>query len=1541
MGKNFSGQHDFHPLISRWFQGRYGEPTEIQQRSWPVIARGGHVLISAPTGSGKTLTAFLNALDALISGRLSTGGLRILYISPLKALNNDIRRNLLSPLEELTLLFEKEGEPIPHIRVSVRSGDTDPDERRSMLRSPPEILITTPESLNILLTSKGGRKIFEGLKVVILDEIHAVAQSKRGTHLMTAVERLELLAPGFQRISLSATVRPVERIAAFVGGYYNQSTNVKDPAYTQRPVQVIESSTKKAYHLEVDFPVAAGGSANRGEWPEDVLFGALIRRLKDVIARNRSTLIFTNSRRMAEKISMLLNEGEERILAYCHHGALSREIRQVVERSLKEGSLPAVVATASLELGIDIGDLDQVVLLQSPGLLSTTLQRLGRAGHRVGEVSRGLFLPLHGRDLLQSAMIAGSLESGQIEEIRPVMGALDVLSQVILSMVCTEKWNPDELFVFLRSSYPYHDLEKSQFDSVIEMLTGRFATSRIRELRPRIHFDRVENRIHAREGVPFLLYMNGGTIPDRGYYGLRHFDTRSKIGELDEEFVWERSVGDTFTLGNQSWRIMEINHNDVLVIPASGESPAMAPFWRAEAQDRGSLLSEKLALFLESHGPVVEGEGFRKELEKIHYLTPAAARYLQDFLALQKEKTGAALPHRHNLIVEHYDDPVNRSDRKMVILHTLWGGRVNRPFSLALKGGFDQEYGLSVEVMHDDDCIMVMLPHELGEENLFRLVRSDNLEKRLKGVLASTGFFGALFRQSAGVSMLLPGKGFKRRTPLWLNRLRSRKILQSTSRFENFPVMLETWRSCLSDEFDLKTLSSRLIELESGEIRITETITNSPSPFSRNLIWQQTNYYMYQDDTPGADHGGSPGESFFSDLARNAGLRPSIPDHIIELYRSRIMRTAPGYEPDDAPALLDLIRDRVFITEAELKKYYDALDEVGLDKGGRLALEQGLVRVSFDDFSSHTAEFDSIDLRAGLICVLEIIPLLRYSLNDAPLYISFVWSGSKELSGPTTRALNRLEEEFLQRKERGDESLPDSDEVLADLILSYLRFYGPLKERELLWVFSAMKSARRVVDDLLEEGRLIGGSIREGTAIHPSEIEICDPESMEILLRLTRSHSRPDFEALPPFHLQLFLAQHQGLVQRGEDLEDLKLRMEQLIAYPLRTALWETEILPARLHPYFPAWLDRLVEDFGLFWLGCGKEIVTFLMERDRMLLKEGFPLTYNSSDSDILKKIFPHGQGRFPFFDLLDGSGMGAESLTENLWSLAWKGLVVNDSMGSLRTGSDHNFKGPSIARSSGGRRSGFSRWSGALSMGGNWRIVSWNGSDRKEQGEDGISDNGDATEVEEERSAIHILEDEERNRERVQILLGRYGILFRELLLRELPSFQWRSVVGTLRRMELSGEVLGGFFFHGIPSLQFMSPSAFRKLGHGLPVDQSYWINATDPASLCGIRLEGMPELPARLVGNHIFFVGVDPVIVSKRKGKEVDIRVAPDHKSLLSTLSFFREFLSRDRRPMARVEVEIINGVSATTSEYAEVFVEAGFYRSSSSLILRRQY
>ncbi len=933
----------FHPVISRWFLEAVGRPTEVQELAWPAIARGEHVLVSAPTGTGKTLAAFLWGINSLVTGALKPGKVRILYISPLKALNNDIQRNLLAPLAALGEAFRAAGTTgMPRIRVLTRSGNTPASDRRRMLREPPEILITTPESLNLILSSANGRLMLDGVAQVILDEIHAVADSKRGTHLMCGVDRLVRLAGDFQRIALSATVKPLAAVADFVGGFIMERSGPEgsrggpEAVYRKRPVRIVHCPLSKVYDLRISFPSGPEGSRGgpegsrggpegsrggpegsrggpegsrggpegsrggpEGSRSDEPVFDAIARQCRLIIERNRSTLFFVNSRRHAEKLARFINDGLPEPLAWAHHGSLSRELRLVVEERLKAGELKAIVATSSLELGIDIGALDEVVLVQTPFTVASTVQRLGRAGHAVGEISKGTLFPLHGKDIVDAAVIARCVREQDIEEIAPVACPLDVLAQVLVSMTSVETWKVDDLFDEIRAGFPFRSLSRRQFDLVLDMLAGRYEETRLRDLSAMLSYDRLAGTVRAKEGARLRLVINGGTIPDRGYFSLRTADTKALIGELDEEFVWERSPGDSFVFGTQGWRIQSIDARSVEVVPVKPRL-GMSPFWKAEERNRTFHYSQRIASALEEWNPRVAEPGFPAELEK-DGLDPDAAEAAAGFLARQREWTGSDLPHRHHLLVEHTRDPDGTTQGATIVIHTLWGGKVNRPFGLALSAAWEERFGYAPEMIQNNDSLMLLLPEDVTADTLLSLVDSGGVERLLRKKLEGSGFFGARFRESAGRALLLPRASAKGRTPLWLTRQRAKSLYAAVARYDDFPMLLEAWRTCLRDEFDLPRLSLLLDELAAGVIRVSEASTASPSPFCGQLVWKQTNTLMYEDDTPPS----AGGTSLRVDLVRELALsrtcgrglprtRPRSSSRSCSARRKDMPRAMPG-----------------------------------------------------------------------------------------------------------------------------------------------------------------------------------------------------------------------------------------------------------------------------------------------------------------------------------------------------------------------------------------------------------------------------------------------------------------------------------------------------------------------------------------------------------------------------------------------------------------------------------------------------------------------
>ncbi|HUU68290.1 MAG TPA: DEAD/DEAH box helicase [Planctomycetota bacterium] len=1468
----------FHPLIGRWFAERIGTPTDVQAKAWPEIAAGRHVLVTAPTGTGKTLTAFLWAINQLVVGEWELGRVRVLYVSPLKALNNDVRRNLLRPLAELGETFAAAGQPMPQIHVFTRSGDTEPAERRRMLSHPPEILITTPESLNIILSSQQAR-LLTGISTVILDEIHSIAGGKRGTHLITAVDRLVRLAPGgFQRIALSATVKPLDVIADFVGGY-EMHEHAGGIEYRKRRVSVIQSSASKTYDVCVRAPENA--RSEPGTW-----WAALVRELKRIIARNRSTLLFTNNRRLCEKIALLINEGEPKPLAYSHHGSLSRETRVVVEERLKRGELAAIVATNSLELGIDIGALDEVVLIQTPNSISSAVQRVGRAGHQVGETSRGELFPTFGRDFLSAAVVAPGIGRQDIESIRPISAPLDVLAQVIVSMTATETWELDKLYAFLRTSYPYRDLSRKHFDLVTEMLAGRYADTRLRELRPLVSIDRIDAAgmpvatIRGREGAARRVYMAGGTIPDRGYFNLRHAATNARIGQLDEEFVWESDVGEAFILGTQAWKIERITHNDVFVLPA-GRRPARAPFWRAEEINREYHLSERIAEFLETADAELDDPRLADRLKAEHLMDGLAANELAEFLRRQKTFTGAPLPHRHHVLIEHCAYIENPLESQQVIIHTLWGGTVNRPFALALAAAWEAKYGSRLEVYTNNDSISLVVPSSFNPRDLLTLVSPDQLETLLRRKLEQTGFFGARFRENAARALLLTRQSYNKRLPLWLNRLRSKKLLDAIARFEDFPILVETWRTCLQDEFDLPQLRRLLDELRSGVIRTTEATTPAPSPFAEDIVWYQTNKFMYMDDAPEAAITSRLRDDLLKELVFSSELRPAIPQDVVRQFQQKLHRVAPGYAPGTPLELLDWVKERMLIPQAEWDELlvaaerdsHSTADELLRPVAGRLAL----VRLPGSEAPAVMAAesvhrlLAALQVAEGEAALAPVLPGVSFRLPPAP-------------AAPP--------------------AAEDRDPA-ADWLGQWLQFYGPVS-REFITRTIGIPEQRLndIIETLLDMRQVVVDELIEGS----TEVQICDSENLEILLRLTRAQARPSFTALPADRLALFLAARHGLTNRGSGIEDLRKALEKLLGFPAPPELWETDILPARLWPYQTAWMDSLMQQSDLIWFGRDrfgrrdrKVVLCFSCNLD---LLQDEPTEPEQEDQDErarqpAARIIPDQLGRYSFASLLQFTKKPSAELARELWDAVWRGEVTNDSFAALRSGILNKFRSaaePAASRRP-SRRAGFARWTSSRPFAGNWYAL------RPPEMP------GDS------------LEREELNKDRVRLLLDRYGIFFRELLARELPSIHWGSIFRALRLMELSGEILSGYFFEGIPGLQFISHDAFRELqGNSLPQDAVFWINATDPVSLCGLGVDELSgSLPPRVQSTHLVYHGTAVVMISRRNGKELDIRVAPDHPRLAEYFRLFRDFLTRQFLPMKSVVIETINGEPAQHSPY----------------------
>ncbi len=1521
----------FHPLVARWFRERLGAPTAVQSESWPAIARGDHVLVTAPTGSGKTLTAFLWAIDRLVTEAWQRGRTRVLYVSPLKALNTDIRRNLLQPLAELEDVFSEAGIAFPDIRVMTRSGDTPQAERRQMLRRPPEILITTPESLNLLLSSRSGREILISLSTVILDEIHTIVDNKRGVHLITAVDRLVPLSGEFQRIAMSATIKPLAAVAEFVGGLKLEQAP-GGPRLTPRPVTIVRTGESKKYDLRVV------QTEDGSEKPyDDTFWPPLVREFRRIIDRNRSSLFFARSRRMCEHLTLRINAGEEHPVAYAHHGSLSKELRLEVEAKLKSGDLKAIVATNSLELGIDIGALDEVVLVQSPPSIASGVQRVGRAGHQVGAVSRGTFFPTHDQDFVQSAVIARAIEEGDIEEVRLVENPLDVLAQVLVSMAGTEVWKIDDLYNRIRTSRPYRDLRRDHFDLVLRMLAGRYAHTKVRELKPRISIDAIDDTATARKGALFDVFISGGTIPDRGYYHLRHEETGSMIGELDEEFVWEASLGQTFTFGTQPWTIRRITHNEVFVLPAKIKE-SQAPFWKGEVFNRNAHLSDKIAEFFEEADTRLQDPEWRAELETRYRLNPMAAERVTEYLGQQKKETGAPLPHLSHVLVEHVQSGPGGYPGAQLVLHTLWGGQLNRPFALALDAAWEERYGYRLEIFPGDDAIVVQLPHEASAGEIFSLVSEANLEPLLRRRLESSGYFGARFRENAGRALLLTRRRLNERTPLWMSRLRSQKLLQAVMRMPDFPILLETWRTCFRDEFDLEALKGKLAGLMSGATTVSECTTARPSPMVRDMAWKQVNQYMYAGDELPADRRSNLKSELLHELVFTPGLRPAVSTETVRRFEEKRHRLSPGYAPSPDRELVEWVKERVVIpwpewerlmaaikrdhseppageepldTDKPPEERRDAENAEGRPEPRVSAMTEDEVRNVDRKSGSGRAEITD-DAAARIVCVerpgashaficaLERLPEVRRGFEWGPE------SQALTLGGQTS-ALPRIGHGKSGEPPLGaGPALDEEHEAeFTELLAEWLQYYGPRTPGEIAGLLGiGLDRLNLGLEDLKDADALVEGALIKAD----DDRRICDAENFETLLRMERAAAAPRIESRPTEDLAVFLAGVQGLIPsagtRAETEEEKVFRAaERLTGYAAPAPLWEAELFPARVPGYTVSMLDYALRQSGLRWQGDARRQVRFLFASDLDLI--GVESTPPNSTGNDAKDLFPDPEARYDFASLLRRAGNNVGRLEERLWEAVWSGRVTNDTWSSLRRGLQTDFRVVDVIERQtrsleyAPRRGGLhlSAWRESQAYPGSWFLV---------------PSPPDA--------ARDLVEQEERRKDRVRILLDRYGVLFRELLLREQTPFRWADVFRTLRIMELSGEVLTGYFFKGIPGPQFMSPQAFRLFSQDAPDDAVFWLSAVDPASVCGLPIEALRGIyPKRVEGTHVAFSGARVVLVSQRKGRMLTVNVPPGDERLSEYFGVLRHLLTRDFDPLPRVVIEKINGEPAPASSY----------------------
>jgi ATP-dependent Lhr-like helicase len=1270
----------FHPTLRAWFEQSFDGPTRAQAEAWPAIAAGSNTLLLAPTGSGKTLAAFLVAIDQIMfapsraevpceiprpankackaGGASDTDrpdasrarGVRVLYISPLKALGVDVERNLKAPIAGVRAVAQREGTDHHLPLVGVRSGDTPATERARLTRDPPDILITTPESLYLLLTSRA-RDTLRTVQTVIVDEIHALAATKRGSHLFVSLERLERLrrqnepnAAPLQRIGLSATQRPLDEIARLLGGA--EARRDAEPAETRggetapvwRPVTVVEAGRRRQLDLRIEVPVedmanlgepqpqsgpAAAGPSLPSIWP------SMHPRLVELVRQHRSTMIFVNSRRLAERLAGAINELAEEELALAHHGSIAKDVRLQIEDRLKRGQLPAIVATSSLELGIDMGAVDLVIQIETPPTIASGIQRIGRSGHHVGGQSSGVIFPKYRGDLLNCGAAARRMIEGQVEATRYPRNPLDVLAQQLVAMVALGPESVDTLYATVRGAAPFHDLPRTAFEGVLDLLTGRYPSDEFAELRPRLNWDRLTGLVSPRAGTQRLAVLNAGTIPDRGLYGVFLSSAEGgggRVGELDEEMVFEIHAGDVFFLGASSWRVMEITNDRVLVSPAPGE-PGRMPFWRGDGPGRPFEFGQAIGEFTRSIARLSRPKA-QKLLEAEHALQPRAARNLIDYVRDQAECTGEP-PSDKVLLVECFLDEVG--DWRVAIL-SPFGARVHAPWATAVAGRLRDEATGEVDLMWSDDGIVFRLPEADQPPALEQFFpRSDEIEDLVIRELGGTALFAARFRENAARALLLPRRQPNRRTPLWLQRRRSADLLAVAARYPDFPILLETYRECLKDVFDIQALKGLLRDVERQVIRVTQVHSNRASPFASSLMFNYVGNFIYESDAP---------------LAERRAATLAL-DHV---QLRELLGDAELRELLDAAVVDELALELQWLERPHRPRHADAIHELLL-RLGDLSLNELAARCD-PDFVRDAGLPECIDhlLAARRIVMLRVAGEQRVvAAEDAARY--------RDALGVVLPV--GLPNAFL-------ESLADP---LGDLLSRYARTHVPFTVAQVAGRFGlGTAPVQSALQALARQDRVLDGEFLPGG--HGREW--CHTEVLRSLKRRSLARLRKQIEPVEPPVLARFLADWQGLAKPRRGLDGLLDTIEQLQGLPLPARTLEEEILRRRVQDYESGQLDELCAAGEVLWRGFERlgaddgRIALYLADHYPLLAPEA-----ELPDDETARQIFQQLSERGAlFFDDLHAAMPGFRNdLLDSLWQLVWCGLVTNDTLAPLRS--------------------------------------------------------------------------------------------------------------------------------------------------------------------------------------------------------------------------------------------------------------------------------
>jgi ATP-dependent Lhr-like helicase len=1410
----------FRPPVREWFEAVFAAPTRPQLQGWPAIARGESTLILAPTGTGKTLAAFLWCINGLMFAPVpdKQQRCRVLYISPIKALAVDVERNLRAPLVGIAQAAKRMGIEFHEPQVAIRTGDTPPAERARFLRHPADILITTPESLYLLLTSNA-RESLRSIETVVIDEIHALVPSKRGSHLALSMERLEhLCGRRLQRIGLSATQRPLEEVARYLGGVDTGRTKASPsvtasngsemlpeqesdtPTVVYRPVTIIDAGEPKRLDLRVEIPVEdmtrldevdrlPSGPASQGPTRPSI-WSAIHPRLLELVRSHRSTLIFVNSRRLAERISAALNELAGEILVRAHHGSVAVAQRKEIEDRLKLGTLRGLVATSSLELGIDMGAIDLVVQIESPSSVASGMQRVGRASHHVGAVSSAIIYPKYRADLVACAAITRAMYDGNVESVHYPRNPLDVLAQQIVAMVSVEPWEVGDIFKVVQSAAPYAGLTLGAFESLLDMLSGRYPSDEFAELRPRLTWDRLANKLTTRQGARQVSIINGGTIPDRGLYGvfLAGVTKGARVGELDEEMVFESRAGDTIILGASTWRIENISHDRVLVSPAPGE-PGKMPFWHGDTAGRPAEFGEKIGRMTRELLALPRSVAFSKLVEE-HSLDVNAAenllRYLQDQVAATQR-----VPSDEDVVVEICRDELG--DRRICVL-TPFGSRVHAPWCMAVTAKLRAERGIEVESMWSDDGFVLRLPDTdaVVEIEDFVLPPAEFKELVLRQ-LGSTSLFAAKFREAASRALLLPKRRPGMRAPLWQLRKRAADLLAVASRFSSFPIILETYRECIRDVFDLPAAAGILSKIQRGEIRLTRVESDKPSPFAGALLFSYIANYIYEGDAPLAERRAqalSIDQSQLEELLGDTDLRELLDPAALDEVEAKLQALEPDYQARHADGLHDLLLKLGDLSDAEIA-----------------------ARSATPEVAAMTAELSNARraVRVRITGETRTIPA--------------------EYAGRYRDALGTplppgLAEAFLQAP----------TDPLTEIIRRYARTHGPFTAADIATRYQLqLPAVEAVLNKLNSQGKLLEGEFRP----NGHHREWCDPEVLRQIRRKSLARLRREIEPVEQSTFVRFSTRWQGVTVPRRGLDALLDTIEALQGAALLVSELETEILPARVADYQPGNLETLMAAGEVTWAGVEQigdrngRIALYLTESLPLLrLPENATVAGEMAGGHATPEQTPHSeraekiaeflarQGASFFAEIHTACGGGFPGDTVGaLWQLVWAGRITNDTFYPLRKlvrPDDRKRRQEPFDDERPGSPGYLRRLRSRTATGqahGRWSLIG-------------------------QRITV-ALTPTQWSANISQQILQRHGIVMRESAIAENIPGGYNTIYPALKTMEDSGWVRRGMFVAGLGAAQFAMPAAVDML-RSLRIDPAtpevLHLAATDPANPYG---------------------------------------------------------------------------------------------------------